>query len=121
MPEAVLRRLLQVGVDGQLDPRALARCVLAKGLADLTADAVDDDFLGTLSTHQQLVLGLLDAGLADDRTGLDALVFGAGQLRLRHLADIAEQVRRHDGRILPGRDVLINDARQFGLARRDRE
>ena len=49
------------------------------------------------------------------------MVFGAGQLRFGHLADVAEQVRRHRGRILPGRHVLVNDAGQLGLAGRNRE
>ena len=87
-------------------------------LPDLAAEAVDDDQAVAVLAHQQLVVRLLDAGLPDHRAGLDALVFGARQLRLAHLADVAEEVRRHVAAgILAGRHFLVDDAGQLQLPR----
>ena len=105
---------LNVGVDRQLQRSALAAAVPAVDLLDLTADAVDDEHLFAVGAHEQLVVGLLDPGLSDQRARLDTRIFGARQLRFVDLADVAEEMRRKvTGRILPRRHLLIHDAGQL--------
>ena len=62
------------------------------------------------------VVDLLDARLADDVAALQAVA--VGDLRVAHLADVAEQVRRHRLRILPRRHLLDDDVRQLEVEAR---
>ncbi len=62
--EAVLRRFLQVVVDRQLQPLAFGRRQFL-ALRDFASEAVDDHFARAVLAHQQVVVGLLDAGLPD--------------------------------------------------------
>ena len=117
--EALLGRPLHVGVDGQLDALAFARLVAPQHL-DLAADAVDGDDAGAVLPHQQIVVGGLDAGLADQRPRLDALERRLFQLLRGDLANVAEQVRGEVVRISAGRDALEQHVAQLVLARRHR-
>ena len=110
MAEAVLGGLLQVVVDRQLDAAALDRRHLVER-ADFAAHAVDDDALGAVLAHQQLVVDLLDARLADD---VAARMIAVADLRVAGLADVAEQVRgQRVGRILARRHFLDEDVGQL--------
>ena len=82
---AVLDRLLQVVVDGELQPLAFGRRLLFERL-DLAAHAVDDDAARAVLAHQLRVVDPLDARLADDVAALQAGVFR--DLRVVHLADV---------------------------------
>jgi hypothetical protein len=117
MPEAIFGGLLEIRVDGELHAAAFLRGALIDQL-DLPANAVDDDVLVAIGSHEQSVERLLDSGVSDNRPGLDPLILGVLQLRLGHLAHVSEQMRRHVRRwILPSRDVLKDDPGQLGLAR----
>ncbi len=118
MLEAFFRRLLQVVVDRQLHPPALDRLYFLER-ADFAPHAVDDDALGAILAHQQLVVDALDARLADDRPGGDAVA----HLRVVRFADVAEDVRRQRvRRVLPRRHFLDDDVRKFEIepSRRER-
>ena len=77
--EPIFGGLLQIGVDGQLQPSAFDR-LLRTNFVELAAEAVDDDEAIAIGAHQILVEGLLDARLSDDGAGLHALVFRSRQL-----------------------------------------
>ena len=68
--EPVLDRPLHVVVDRQLQPLAFGRLHFLER-PDLAADAVHDDPLGAVLAHQQRVVDLLDARLADDVAALE--------------------------------------------------
>jgi hypothetical protein len=107
--EAVFRGLLQVVVDRQLNAAAFVRLNLIEG-ADLAAHAVDDNALGAVLAHEQSVVGLLDALLADDVALLDAVA----DLPIARFANVAEQMRsQRVGRILPCRNFFDPDVGQL--------
>ena len=74
--EPVLRRLLEIGIDGELEAAALDRR-LGAHLVDLTAEAVHDDDAIAIGAHQVLIERLLDARLPDRRARLDPLILRA--------------------------------------------
>ena len=63
--ERILRRLLQVVVDRETQVMPLDGRRLADRL-ELPADAVHNDAPDAVGSHQQVVVGMLDAGMADD-------------------------------------------------------
>ena len=75
----------------------------SSSLPDLAADAVDDDGLVAFRPHQNLVERLFDAGLPDDRAGIDALVIGLLEARRRSLRRRTEQMRGRVVRWIPSR------------------
>ena len=118
--ECVLRRLLQIVVEGELDLPALERQPLVED-PDLPADVVDDDPPRAVAAHQQPVVGAFDAGLADDRAAAHALELRRRHLGFADLADVAEDVRGHlAGRIEPDGKLLHVDSRKLPGMRGDR-
>ena len=89
-PEAIFDGLLQIEVERQLQPLALDRILFVER-PDFAADAVHHDAPGAVDAHQQRVVDLLDARLADDVAALQALVLA--DLLVAHFADVAERVR----------------------------
>ena len=83
---------LQVVVNGQSQVLA-GDGVLDSEVADLAAVAVDNHFAGTVLAAQQLVVGLLDAGLAHHVAGLVVGKARIVQIVFAHLAHVADQVR----------------------------
>ena len=61
---------------------------------NLATDAVDHDAACAVITHQELVVRLLDARLANDSAAPQPLVGGLAQLEMGNLAHMAEQMRR---------------------------
>ena len=111
MAEAVLGRALHVGVDRQLEPAPLdGRHFLER--ADLPAEAVDHDHPGAVAAHQQVVVGLFQPLLTDDRP----LRCPAGHLGIVGFPDVAEQVRRQRvGGVSPRGHFLHDHVGQLGL------
>ena len=86
--EAVFERFLNVFVDSQLEALAF-RCGIFLERPEFTSDTVDDDNLRAVLAHQQVVVDLLDARLADHVAALERV---AGRdWRIVHLADVAEK------------------------------
>ena len=105
----------------ELEPAAFGRALLAE-LPHFASDAVDDHQPLAVGAHQQLVVGLLDAGLSDHRARLDAGVLRLLELRFVDLADVAEQVRRHVARgVRARRHLLIVHTRQLVTAQAHRD
>ena len=116
--ERILGRLLHRVIDRQLHAAPLHRRHFLER-ADFAAHAVDDDALGAVLAHQQLVVDALDAELADDRSGRHAVGL---HLIFARLADVADQVRGHVLiRILARRHFLHDHVGQLEIeaARRD--
>ena len=112
--EPVLDGLLDVGVDGELQPASLDGFGPFQ-LAHLASDAVDDDRAVAIGAHQQRVVGLLEPGLADDVAALQRVV-GAVHLRVGGFPDVAEHVGGElRGRILARRHLLHDDVRQLEI------
>ena len=65
LAEPVLRGLLQVVVDGELDPSAFGGSLFVD-LVDFAPQAVDDDAPRAVGAHQDGVVDLLDAEFSDD-------------------------------------------------------
>ena len=111
--ERVLRRLLQIVVEGELNLPTLAGQPFVEH-PDLPPDVVDDDPPRAVEAHQQSVVDALDAGLADDRAAAQVPELGRGQLGLADLADVPQDVSaRLFGRIEPDGKLLHVDSGQF--------
>ena len=118
--ERLLRRFLQIVVEGELKLPALERQPLVED-PDLAADVVDDDPPRAVAAHEEPVVGAFEAGLADDRAAAQALELRRRQLRLADLADVPQDVRPHlAGRIEPDGKLLHVDSRQLAGMRGDR-
>ena len=75
--EAFFRGPLHVGVDRQLQPLPFLGIVLSALTSSISRPRLlTIDGLVAIGPHQPPVVGLLDAGLPDDRPRLDALVVG---------------------------------------------
>jgi hypothetical protein len=74
--ESLFHGPLHIGVNGQLQAGPFDRLRHTDDV-DLTAEAVDDDFLVALGAHQLAVVGLLEARLSDNRAGFHTLVLVA--------------------------------------------
>ena len=108
--EPVFGRLLQVVVHRQLDAAAFGRRDLFER-TDLPAGAVDDHALGAVFTHEQPVVGLLDALLADDVALYDTI----SDLRVTRFAHVPEQMRGQGIGILARRHLFDADIRQLEI------
>ncbi len=82
---------LDVEVDGEAEVFAGDGEGLAE-VAELFAVAVDDDVAGAVCAAEEGVVGLLDAGAADDVAGLVEGVAGVVEHLLGDLADVADEM-----------------------------
>ena len=90
--EGLLGGELEVEVDGELEVLAGGGELLA-AVADLLAVGVDDDLAVTVLAAEECVVGLLDAGAADDVAGIVGGVAGViFEHLLGDLADVADEV-----------------------------
>ena len=89
--EGLLGGFLDVEVDGEAEVFA-GDGVLFANHAELFAVRVDEDVAGAVGAAEERVVGLLDAGAADDVAGLVEGVAGVVEHLLGDFADVADEV-----------------------------